>query len=210
MKIITISREFGSGGRELGKKIASSLGIAYYDSEIVKMIAEKTELSEEYVNRVIERTPMHLYPMMPGGTFHPTFDPHFKLNNKIYAEQNNILCEMAKKSDCVIVGRCADYILRDFKPLRVFVYSDMEKRVERCRKYAPESEHLTDKELRSKIRMVDKERARYYEFFTGRKWGKPENFDLCINTSNVPIDDWVSAMVAVTLAERNAAEKNSQ
>lgn len=207
MKIITISREFGSGGRELGKKIAAALDIAYYDSEIIKMIAEKTDLSEEYVNRVIERTPMHFYPMTPGGTFHPTFDPHFNLNNKIYAEQNNILREVAKKSDCVIVGRCADYILREFSPLRVFVYSEMEKKIERCRRYAPESEHLTYKQLRSKIRSVDKERARYYEFFTGQKWGKPENFDLCINTSNVSIDDWVTAMVSVTVAERNAQKK---
>ena len=91
--------------------------------------------------------------------------------------------EMAQKSDCVIVGRCGDYILRDFEPFRIFVYADLESRMERCRAKAPEDEKMTDRELKQHILGIDRKRAKYYEFYTGHKWGDRLNFDLCINTS---------------------------
>ena len=100
------------------------------------------------------------------------------------------------QSDCIIVGRCADYILRDIKPFRIFVYADMESRISRCHQRAPEGEHLSDKEMKQMIQKVDKGRAKYYEFYTGEKWGDKSSYDLCINTSNVVIKELVPHLAA--------------
>lgn len=127
-RIITIGREFGSGGRELGRRLSE---------------------------------------------------------------------EMALKSDCVIVGRCADYILKEYRPMRIFVYADMESRMARCRAKAPEEEKMSDKELKQHILGIDKKRAKYYEFYTGHKWGDKLNFDLCVNTSGIVIKEIVPGMAAM-------------
>jgi cytidylate kinase len=189
-KIITIGREFGSCGRELGKRLAKELNIAYYDWEIVSEIAKRTELSEEYVQSVIEKHPMVAYPIHTGISFSPLYyNVHIGNNSAIYQEQKKLLIELAEKGDCVIVGRCADYILRDYKPFRIFVYADMKSKVERCRKNEDEHEHLTDKKLIKHIKNVDKQRARYYSFYTGNVWGDKLNYDLMLNTTGVNIED---------------------
>lgn len=193
-KIITIGREFGSGGREIGKRLADELGIAYYDNEIITQIAERTKLAEGYVQHVMENGPSTLLPITIGRSFYMGADPIMEQNNVIYREQSRLIQELAEKSDCVIVGRSADYILRDKKPFRVFVYAAMEQRMERCRKRAPEHEHFTDKELKRHIQDVDKRRGRYYEFFTGQTWGERLNYDLCINTSNADIKELAGAI----------------
>ena len=125
--------------------------------------------------------------------------PIWEQNNAIYAEQSNILREVAERSDCVIVGRCADYILREMHPLRLFVYADMPHKIARCREKAGEHEHLTDKELRQHILSVDKNRARYYQFCTGQDWGDKLNYDLCINTTYTSIKDVVEAIKGMLL-----------
>ena len=135
-KIITVGREFGSGGRELGKRLADLLHIAYYDKEIVTEIAKKTSLAESYVHQVMEHNPTIYYPITIGHSFYPMVNPIMDLNNSIYVEQSRIIKEMADESDCVIVGRCADYILRERKPMRLFVYADMQFKMDRCRKKA--------------------------------------------------------------------------
>ena len=109
----------------------------------------------------------------------------------VYQEQARIITEMAARSDCVIVGRCADHILKDQRPFRIFVYADMDSKLRRCREKGPEEERLSDKELRQKISGIDKRRARYYEFYTGHAWGDKLNFDLCINTTNTVIKEVV-------------------
>lgn len=186
-KIVTVGREFGSGGRELGRRLAEELGIAYYDKEIVTEIARRTELSEQYVQSVVERKPVVLYPIHVGRSFYPALDAAAERSSAVYAQQHEIIREMADKSDCVIVGRCADYILRESKPLRLFVYADMESKIARCRKKAPEQEHLSDKKLARMIKKIDAERAHYYFFYTGKKWGDPLNFDVCVNTTHTDI-----------------------
>ena len=98
------------------------------------------------------------------------------------------------KSDCVIVGRCADYILRDMKPLRLFISADIKARVERCRRNAEENEHFSDKKLKQMILKVDKGRSRYYHNYTGQKWGDRENYDICINTTQLDIKQTVEAL----------------
>ena len=132
-RIITIGREFGSGGRELGRRLAERLNYAYYDKEIITEIAKKTELSENYVRNVVEKRPLLQYPIHIGGTFYGVQNTQLEQGAWIFREQCNILKEMAEKSNCVIVGRCADYILRDYDPFRIFVYADIEKKIARCK-----------------------------------------------------------------------------
>ena len=182
-KIITIGREFGSGGRELGRRLARELGFDYYDKEILTEIAKRTSLSEDYVQRVVENQPHQLYPITTGRSFLYVDTQPLQQAGAVYQAQQEIITRMAHESSCIIVGSCADYILKDRKPFRIFVYADMASRIARCRERAPEGENLTDKEYRQQIQQVDKARAKYYEFYTDRKWGDKLNYELCINTT---------------------------
>ena len=107
--------------------------------------------------------------------------------NKVCQEQTTIIKELAEKSDCIIVGRCADYILRDYKPLRIFVYSGMAEKIARCRQKSEDTKDLSDKELEKQIKNIDKNIKKYYDFYTGQEWGDKRNYDLMINTSNISI-----------------------
>lgn len=188
---ITISREFGSGGREFGRRLSEELGIAYYDQEIVSEIAERTEMSERYVQSILDSRPSISYPIHIGRSFYPAFRPVWEHNMSVYREQEKIIKELAAKSDCIIVGRCSDYILREMKPIRIFIYADMESKIRRCRQKAAEEEHLTDRELKQKIREIDKKRSQYYAFYTGQDWGDRLNYDWCINTTRGSIKEMV-------------------
>lgn len=187
-KIITVGREFGSGGRELGRYIAEILGYAYYDREIIAEIAKRTSLSETYIQHITEHKPIIPFPIHTGRTFWAVI-PDYGQN--VQKEQHDIIREMAGKSDCVIVGRGADYILRELKPFRLFVYSDMESKIKRCHQNESadyeKGASLDEKELRRRISEINKARSDYYEFYTGQKWGDKTNYDLCINTANYDI-----------------------
>ncbi len=193
-KIITIGREFGSGGREFGRRLSEELGIAYYDQEIITEISKRTSLSEQYVESIVEHQSSFSFPIHIGRSFYPSVNLAFEQSMTVYQEQARIISEMAARSNCVIVGRCADYILKDYKPFRIFVYADMESKMKRCREKAPADEKLTDKELKQQITAIDKRRAKYYEFYTGHSWGDKLNFDLCINTTQTVIKEIVPAI----------------
>ncbi len=184
-KIITIGREFGSGGRELARNLAEILGFAYYDREIISEIAKRTSLSEKYVQNVAEHKPVIPFPIHTGRTFWAVIPDY---GQDVQKEQHSIIREVAGKSDCVIVGRGADYILRDEKPYRVFVYSDDDAKIARCRENNShdyeKGTDMSDKELGRRIAQINAARAEYYEFYTGQKWGDKANYDLCINTSS--------------------------
>ena len=195
--IITIGREFGSGGRELGKRIAEKLGIAYYDREILTEISKKTSLAEDYITQIIERKPTVQYPITIANSFGVYDSDLNKTQNKIFAEQNNVIKDLACKSDCVIVGRCADYILKDMKPFRIFVYSDMESKIKRCIEKGEVGRDLNNRQIKRHIKKIDKHRKDYYNFYTGLKWGDKENYDVLINTSNKNIKDVVSEMIKI-------------
>lgn len=184
-KIITIGREFGSGGRELGRRLAEELGFEYYDKEIVTEISKHTSLSEEYVQQVIECRPHHLYPITIGQSI--AYDYSFWQVQSVYQAQGKIIKDLAEKSDCIIVGRCADYILKDYDPFRIFVYADMSSRVKRCMERRTEGESFTEKQMERKIRHIDKGRAKYYNYYTGEKWGAKECYDLCVNSTDTSI-----------------------
>lgn len=186
-KVITISRQFGSGGREFARRLADSLNVAYYDREIITELAKRTNLAEEYIQNLNEQRPAPLFPITVGHTFSPVMDAMWEQRNTIFIEQTNLLKELAEKSDCVIVGRCADYCLKDFNPLRIRLYADMDSRIERCKARANKGENLTDREYKQKINEIDKSRAKYYQFYTGRHWDDELNYDLCLNTTGKDI-----------------------
>lgn len=185
-KIVTIGREFGSGGRELGRRLAEVLGFDYYDKEILTEIAKKTELSEEYVKQVVECRPHSLYPITVAHSFSVGYNVGFNQAQAVYAAQSDIITELAAKSNCVIIGRCADYILKDRNPLRIFVYADVESKLARC-KARNDGESLSDRQLQRQMKAVDKTRAAYYSFYTGLAWGDKQHYDLMINTSGVDL-----------------------
>ena len=188
-KIITICREFGSGGREAGKRLAEILQIPYYDDEIVTELANRTQLAVSYVNQFSEKSvePVQYFPITIGRSIGRQMNPKLQQSINIRIEQGKLLRELAEKSDCVIVGRCANHILSDFDPLRVFIYAEMDSKLKRCREKASEHEHMTDKELRRHILEIDKTRARYYKTVTGREWGGKTDYDMMINATYYPV-----------------------
>lgn len=123
------------------------------------------------------------YPIHIGRSFQPVMNYHASQSQNIFKEQRQIIREMSEKSNCVIVGRCADYILKDSNPFRIFVYADIESKIDRCRQKASKQENLTDKQLKQQIQSVDKHRAGYYELCTGNKWSNRRNYDLALTLS---------------------------
>ena len=199
MRIITISREFGSGGRELGKRLADALGFAYYDREIVSSIAEKCNLDEGYVENVLRKGLTINVPITFGHTFYFYSDPTSENELKVLNTQQQIIKELALRGDCVMVGRSSGIILEKYNPLRLFVYADMEWKVKRCRERASADEHLTDRELEKKIRQIDAGRARHQKLLTDRKWGDRAGYDLCINTTSLEIKKIIPGLKEMAL-----------
>lgn len=206
-KIVTVSREFGSGGRELGRRLAEELRFAYYDQEIISEIAKRTKLAEDYVQQIMESKPAFSFPINIGVTFQISNNELGRQKAVVFQEQCNLLKELAEKSDCVIVGRCADNILSDYKPYRIFVYADMESKIKRCRLKGKQDKELSEKELKRCILEVDKRRAEYYSFITGQSWGRKHNYDLCVNTTNTSIKE-LSSYISRIIIARDVSESN--
>ncbi len=190
--IITIGRQFGSGGREIGKRLADSLGFAYYDKEIISMIAQKSGLSEEYIASRDEERIISNYSITMGRTF---IAPVMNFSDNVFIEQTKILKEIAEKGNCIIVGRCADYILREQNPFKIFVMgSDMQMKINRCYEKEPTDQDKSQKEIEKKINEIDKARAKYYDYYTDRKWGAMTNYNIAIDTATVSIKDAVEVI----------------
>lgn len=196
-KVITIGREFGSGGREFGRRLAERLGYQYYDKEIIVEIAKKTQLSEGYVDQVLEQKPTQLIPITYGHSIYVNDAYQMRQVQSVYQAQCEILKSLVEKGNCVIVGRCADYILRNYNPFRIFVYADIESRVARCISRKTKDENYTEKEFKKIIKKIDKNRAKYYDFYTGQVWGDKSNYDLCINTTNAVIKEIVPVIAKI-------------
>ncbi len=195
MKIITIGREFGSGGRELGKRLAETLCIPCYDHEIIDMVAKKYRLDKDYVSHISEKDIRMFYPSTIGHRF-MTNSSMLQQPVKVVAAQYNIIRQLSLQGDCVIVGRCADVLCRDMNPLNIFVYADKLSKLQRCKNRADKNEHLSEKEMFHKMKQIDKERATYRELFTEEKWGRKEYYHLCINTSGKEIKLLIPAIAA--------------
>jgi cytidylate kinase len=172
-KIITIAREYGSGGRLIAQKVADMLGLVYYDNQIIDLAAEELGFDIRTIRKASqERSSGFLY-TMSGGTF------QMPLNDQVFATQSKIIRHLASHDSCIIVNGCADYILEDFSQvLRVFVHAPIESRVKRVR---DDYKEVHDNELKY-VKSRDKKRENYYNYYTTNKWGALKNFDLTINS----------------------------
>ena len=179
-RLITISREFGSGGRTIGKKVAAKLGIPCYDSELIEKLAQESGFTKDYIKEAGEYT--------PGGFLASAFSNRaFGPTNEdiLWEMQCRIITELAEKESCVIVGRCADCVLQDKADcLKVFIHADMAFRAERIVKVYGEREESPEQRLRDK----DKRRAAYHRFYTNMKWGYAENYHLTLDSGVLGID----------------------
>ena len=193
-KIITVSREFASGGREVGKRLADELGFEYYDREILEQVAKESSLDESYVENMLSGNFAISLPVTFGRTFIYNDVIQQNMTALLVAEQKIIRSLAESGKDMVIVGRSADVILEDFKPLNLFVYASMESKLRRCRWRAPVNEQYNDKELARKIRQVDAGRKRQRKIITDRTWGAKENYHLCINTTDMNIKSFVPSL----------------
>lgn len=182
-RVITISREFGSGGRTIGKKTAEALGIPCYDRELLEKIAKESGFDEKYIQEAGEYA--------PGGFLAAAFSHSATGPNNadyLWNIQYKIISQLAEEGPCVIVGRCADYILRDKADcLRVFIHADMDFRAKRIVEVYGEREQSPEQRLRDK----DKRRAAYHRFYTDMKWGHAQNYDITLNSGRVGIDKCV-------------------
>ncbi len=181
-RIITISREFGSGGRFIGEDVAKKLGIAYYDKNIIGQIAEKSGLSPEYIQENAELSPKK-------GLFAYAFSGRDitgkSVEDMVYEVQRNIILELAEKEPCVIIGRNADYILKDRDDvLNVFIHGDMPEKIKRITGLY----NVKEKEAVKMMADTDKRRRTNYNFYTDQNWGKASNYTLCLNSSQLGYD----------------------
>ena len=172
--IITIAREYGSGGRIIADKLAEQLGYEFYDEELIEMAANKMGFSEEYVKENEEQKNFSFlsnFYSIPG---------ELPVSDQIFIAESNAIREAAEKSNCIIVGRCADYVLKDHpRCLNIFVHAPIEERARRVFEVYDEDAP----NIQAHIQKVDKRRASYYNYMTQQKWGQAENYDLCINSS---------------------------
>ena len=188
-RIITISREFGSGGRFIGEEVAKKLGITYYDKNFISEIAEKSGLSPEYIQESAELSPKKgLFAYALAGR-----DITGKsVEDMVYEAQRKVILELAEKESCVIIGRNADFILRDWNDvLNVFIHGDMPEKIQRICKLHNTSEADAVKMINS----IDKRRMTNYNFYTDQKWGKAANYTLCLNSSQLGYDKCESIII---------------
>ncbi len=187
-RVITISREFGSGGRTIGKKTADRLGIPYYDKELIRKIAEETGFCQEFVEKQGEEASSSnwfFYSLTHGQAMGPNGMP---MADYLWSVQYDIIRKLAEKEPCVIVGRCGDYVLEDREDcLHVFVHAPLEFKKERIIRLYGEREEKPEKRLEEK----DKKRKLYYQHYTGRTWGMAQNYHLCLDSSLIGIDNCV-------------------
>lgn len=185
-KIITITRQYGSGGHDIGKLLAQKLDIPFYDKELISLAAKESGVSPEVFAQADEkRSYSLLYSLSTGlytyGNGYSTMGD-LPMNDRLYILQHKIIKEKAEKETFVVVGRCADYILKEYdNVVKVFVYADIDARTRR----AVERQDIEPSRARQAVAKADKNRANYYSFYSGQKWGAPENYDLCINSTRL-------------------------
>jgi cytidylate kinase len=192
--IITIGRQFGSGGREVGRKVASSLGIPFYDKELLAIAAKESGLSAQFLEDYDEKPTNSLLYSIVVGQSHMLMHGNGRISVEQMASkaQRDAVMSVASKGSCVIVGRCADYILREEPGLvRVFLSASKEDRIRRiC-----ERDGMTEDKARDKMRRMDKARRSYYSFHADGDWGEAYNYDICINVSRFGIDKTVETIL---------------
>lgn len=193
--IVTIDREFGSGGHEVARRLAERLGIPFYDEEIIARAAKSTGYHEEYIRDNDEKAPEFSFGTLFNGMDNFQESPFAKIQE----EEFNIIREIASEGSCVIVGRAADYILAEERHVSIFLFAPFEERARRKQQLhnMAEPENLYDIATSEKlVRQIDKQRRRYYEFYTDNKWGGRDVYDLLINTSRAGVEGAVDIIEA--------------
>lgn len=186
--IISIGRQHGSGGREIARLLAQELGIKCYDKEIVDEAAKHSDFSRDLINAYDEKR-MSAFMLHAGGY---GLNENFRLNMQVVSAQFDAIREIASKGDCIFVGRCADYILRDRSDLvSVFILGDMDERL----KCLERRQGLDVAAARKKIKEVDKDRSSFYKYYSDQVWGDAQNYDLCINSSRLGVEGTVKVIM---------------
>ncbi|MCD8176988.1 MAG: cytidylate kinase-like family protein [Tannerellaceae bacterium] len=196
--VLTIGRQFGSGGREIGRKLAGALNISYYDRELVSLAAKESGLCPEVFENADEKASDGLaYAFSVGLSYMGMYTPHADIlsNEGLFKLQSDAIRMLAERESCVIVGRCADYILRDNPHcLSFFIHNNMEVRIQRVL----EMKEMTIKQAKERITKTDKTRASYYNYFTNKLWGNSASYHLSIDASVLGIDgtvDYIKELV---------------
>lgn len=194
-QIITISRQCGSGGHTIGEMISQKTGLPLYDKKLIKQVAQKTGLSEEIIEKTDECTSLgQLFSVARNVSYGYNFSnrENMPLTDQINAFQSDIIRELATTESCIIVGRCADYILRDAEnAFHVFISGDVEERAKR----AVAEYGISEAEAVNHVLDRDKKRARHYKYVTGQEWGMAQNYDLCLNSSHFSLDKCIELIL---------------
>ncbi len=196
--IITIGRQYGSGGREIGSKLAEAYGVNYYDKELLAAASEKSGIAVDVFEKHDEKYISSFLYSLVAGAYGENGLP---MDHKIFLEQLRTIKEIADKGPCVIIGRCADYALRDYdNVINIYLHGDVEKRVAR----AAEAYGVDKNKAAEVVVKTDKQRASYYNFYTGRKWGDIQNYDLTIDSTMLGIESTVKLIMDfVEMVEKN-------
>lgn len=207
--IITISRQYGSGGREIGAKLAEKLGIPFYDNKLISLAAKESGFAEAAFENVEHKaTSSLLYSIAMGMNAYGNQDigfAHLSLDDQIYLAQSEVIRKVAEEGPCVIVGRCADYVLKDLENVvHVFIWADIDYRKNR----AIERYHLPRNRADEEIQKIDKRRANYYNYHATGKWGKVENYHLSIRSDYVGLDNAADCIIQyLSFGERRTSNK---
>lgn len=203
--IVTIGRQYGSGGKEIGRKLADALGVPFYDEELANAATESTNAHPDVVKKADERaTNSFLYTLVANNGLRGISDAvqyEMPINDKVFISQSKYIKEVAAKGGCVIVGRCADYVLDgNEKLLRIFLYADMDSKIKRIMQLYS----MTEKQAKDKIVKTEKTRKTYYNYYTDRSWGNIASYDLCLNVGVIGIDETVEMIKSYILKKENA------
>ena len=193
--VITIGRQYGSGGREIGARLAKDLGLGFYDKNILRLNSDESGIKESFYhmadekagNKLLYRIVKSLAPEL--GT--PSLGPDLIAADNLFRFQSEVIRKLAAEEDCVIIGRCADYVLDGFDGLvKVYLYADMDYRVERIKELV----YYEPKDVKKNIKRIDRERRDYHRYYTGRDWENVENYDLMLNTARLGTEGAVEAV----------------
>ncbi len=200
--IVAIGREYGSGGREIGEKLANRLGIKFFDKELLTLVAKESGYCEEILQKNDEQpTNSFLYSLVmdtyaSNGYAASNHFTELPLNHKVFLAQFDVIKNLAQRESCVIVGRCADYALADNPDcFSVFIHSRMDFRVKRVREYNPEKVFKDDNKVMDFINKIDRKRANYYNYYSNKKWADARSYDLCVDSSILGIDKTVDFII---------------
>ena len=195
--VITIARSYGSGGKTLGKLLADKMGINCYDREIIRMASDSSGINEELFGRVdekLKKSPLfgivRSNPYKGNGVIPPE-SSNFVSDDNLFNYQAQVIKELAEKESCVIIGRCADYVLKDNpNVIRLYLYAPLED----CIKRVMAQNSITEKETIKKIETIDKYRSDYYKYYTGKEWNDARNYDFCLNTTSMSYEKLIQVV----------------